>query len=189
MNTRLLKAALCGSVCVTGFSIPVSAAFAQAEEQVSVAEDNGDTIVVTGSRIRRTEYSTAEPLTVISREEMTQAGFNSAADALQSAAITQGSSQVNNYFGGFVVNGGTGVNTVSLRGLGASRTLVLLNGHRLAPAGTRGSVGAVDTNVLPSALIERIEILKAGASSIYGSDAVAGVVNIITDDKLQGLVL
>ncbi|VVT02104.1 TonB-dependent receptor [Sphingomonas sp. EC-HK361] len=146
-------------------------------------------IVVTGSRIRRSNFNSTEPLTVITRSEMTQAGFSSATDALQSNAITQGASQINNYYGGFVTDGGTGANTVSLRGLGPTRTLVLLNGHRLAPAGTRGSVGSVDTNVLPSALIERIEVLKAGASSIYGSDAVAGVVNIITDSKLDGLVL
>lgn len=150
---------------------------------------NDTAIVVTGSRIRKDEYTTAEPLTVITSDEMTQAGFNSATEALQSNQITQGSAQINNYFAGFVVDGGTGVNTLSLRGLGPARTLLLLNGHRLAPAGTRGSVGSVDTNVLPTAMINRIEVLKAGASSIYGSDAIAGVVNVITDRKLDGLVL
>ncbi|MCJ8189953.1 TonB-dependent receptor plug domain-containing protein [Sphingomicrobium aestuariivivum] len=149
----------------------------------------GDAIVITGSRIRRDEFSTTEPITVITREEVTQAGFNSAAELLQSNQVSQGSAQINNYYGGFVVDGGTGVNTIGLRGLGPARTLVLLNGHRLAPAGTRGSVGAVDANVLPSAMLERVEILQAGASSVYGSDAVAGVVNIITDRGLEGLVL
>src|SRR5690606_21758628 len=91
------------------------------------------------------------------------------------------------YFGGFVTDGGTGANTLGLRGLGPARTLVLLNGRRLAPGGTRGSVLAADLNVLPTAIVDRIEVLKAGASSIYGSDAVAGVVNIITDRKLSGL--
>lgn len=144
-------------------------------------------IVVTGSRIRRDEFSTAEPITVITNQEITQAGFNSTADVLQSTEVTQGTAQINNYFAGFVTNGGTGANTVGLRGLGPERTLLLLNGHRLAPAGTRGSVGSVDLNVLPSALIERIEVLKAGASSIYGSDAVAGVINIVTDTTVDGL--
>ena len=78
---------------------------------------------------------------------------------------------------------------MSLRGLGASRTLLLLNGHRVAPAGSRGSVGSVDLNVLPTAIINRIEILKAGASSIYGSDAVAGVVNIVTENTVSGISL
>jgi outer membrane receptor protein involved in Fe transport len=147
----------------------------------------GDTIVVTGSRIRRDEYSTTEPLTVITADEITQSGFISATDALQSAAVTQGSGQINNYFGGFVTDGGTGANTLGLRGLGPARTLIVLNGRRLAPGGTRGSVLSADLNVLPTAIVDRIEVLKAGASSIYGSDAIAGVVNIITDRKLTGL--
>lgn len=150
------------------------------------ARSAGDAIVVTGSRVRRNEFTAAEPITVVTSEEITQAGFNSATEALQSTAITQGSGQINNFFGGFVTDGGTGANTLGLRGLGPSRTLILLNGRRLAPGGTRGSVLSADLNVLPTAIVDRIEVLKAGASSIYGSDAVAGVVNIITDDKLRG---
>ncbi len=146
-------------------------------------------IVVTGSRIRRDEFSATEPLTVVTAEEITQAGFNSATDALQSSAVTAGAGQINNFYGGFVTAGGTGANTLGLRNLGPARTLVLLNGRRLAPAGTRGNVLAADLNVLPTAIVERIEVLKAGASSVYGSDAVAGVVNIITDSKLRGLTL
>ncbi|MXP10196.1 TonB-dependent receptor plug domain-containing protein [Pseudoblastomonas halimionae] len=146
-------------------------------------------VVVTGSRIRRDEFSTTEPLTVITKDEVTQAGFNSSTDALQSTAVTAGSGQINNYFAGFVTDGGTGANTLGLRNLGPARTLILLNGRRLAPAGTRGSVVAADLNVLPTSIVERIEILKAGASSVYGSDAIAGVVNIITDDQLRGVRL
>lgn len=80
----------------------------------------------------------------------------------------------------FVTEGGTGTETLSLRGLGANRTLVLLNGRRIGPAGTRGQVSAFDLNIMPLAAVERVEILKDGASSLYGSDAVAGVVNIVT---------
>ena len=138
-------------------------------------------IVVTGSRIRRDEFTGTEPMTVITAEEITQSGFNSATDALQSNAVTAGAGQINNYFAGFVTDGGTGANTLGLRNLGPARTLILLNGRRLSPAGTRGSVLAADLNVLPTAIVERIEVLKAGASSVYGSDAIAGVVNIITD--------
>jgi iron complex outermembrane recepter protein len=151
--------------------------------------DTGDSIVVTGSLIRRDNFTSTEPLTVITRDQMTAAGFSSVSDALQSNAVTQGSSQINNYYGGYVVDGGTGVNTIGLRGLGPTRTLVLLNGHRLSPAGTRGSVGSVDLNSIPSSIVKRIEVLKAGASSIYGSDAVAGVINILTDEDLKGVVL
>ncbi|MDG2534725.1 TonB-dependent receptor [Sphingomonas sp. HITSZ_GF] len=160
----------------------------QTAPAAQAAETAGD-IIVTGSRIRRSNFSSPEPLTVISKDEMTQAGFSSVSDALQSTAVTQGSSQINNYYGGYVVDGGTGVNSIGLRGLGATRTLVLLNGHRLSPAGTRGSVGSVDLNSIPDAIVKRIEVLKAGASSIYGSDAVAGVINILTDDSIKGLVL
>ncbi|WP_337190512.1 TonB-dependent receptor plug domain-containing protein [Tsuneonella aeria] len=161
------------------------------ESTISSADgsDTAGAIVVTGSRIRRDEYSTVEPITVVTADEITQAGFNSATDALQSTEVTAGAGQINNYYSGFVVDGGTGANTLGLRGLGPARTLILLNGRRLAPAGTRGAVLSADLNVLPTAIIERIEILKAGASSIYGSDAIAGVVNIITDQKLRGLSL
>ncbi|APZ98311.1 TonB-dependent receptor [Sphingopyxis sp. QXT-31] len=149
----------------------------------------GSDIVVTGSRIRRDEYNAIEPITVVTAEEITQSGFNSATDALQSAEVTAGAGQINNFYGGFVTAGGTGANTLGLRNLGPARTLVLLNGRRIAPAGTRGNVLAADLNVLPTAIVERIEVLKAGASSVYGSDAVAGVVNIITDNKVRGLTI
>lgn len=160
-----------------------------AEQEVETAEDEGDAIVVVGSRIRRDEFSSSSPITVITRDESLLAGLASTTDILQSASVSGGGNQINNYFGGFVVDGGPGVNTLSLRGLGATKTLILLNGRRLAPAGTRGAVGSADLNVLPNALVERIEILKDGASSIYGSDAVAGVVDIITERGVEGLSL
>lgn len=146
-------------------------------------------IVVVGSRIRRDEFNTPDNIQVITHKETTQAGFVSTAEVLRSTAVTGGTNQINDSYGGFVVNGGPGVNTISLRGLGTTRTLVLLNGRRVAPAGSRGSVGSADTNVLPDAIVDRIEILNTGASSIYGSDAVAGVVNIVTRNKLKGLTL
>ncbi len=160
-----------------------------APASVDASTSDAGAIVVTGSRIRRDEFTTAEPITVITAEEVTQSGFNSITDALQSNAVTQGAGQINNFYGGFVTDGGTGANTLGLRGLGPARTLILLNGRRLAPGGTRGSVVSADLNVLPTAIIDRIEVLKAGASSVYGSDAVAGVVNILTDQSLSGLNL
>jgi outer membrane receptor protein involved in Fe transport len=154
----------------------------------AVAQPNED-IVVVGSRIRRDEFNTPDNIQVITRKETTQAGFVSTSQVLQSTAVTGGTAQINDSYGGFVVNGGPGVNTVSLRGLGTTRTLVLLNGRRVAPAGSRGSVGSADLNVLPNAMIDRIEVLNTGASSIYGSDAVAGVVNIVTRTNVKGLTL
>lgn len=184
-----ISLAFCASVSAFAQDTAVSESSPEQPDESQASESAGGAIVVTGSRIRRDEFSVAEPITVITAEEITQAGFNSATDALQSTAVTQGAGQINNAFGGFVTDGGTGANTLGLRGLGPNRTLVLLNGRRLAPGGTRGSVLSADLNVLPTAIVSSIEVLKSGASSVYGSDAVAGVVNIITDNKLRGFNL
>jgi outer membrane receptor protein involved in Fe transport len=163
-----------------------------AEPQAKTAPANATPsteVVVVGSRIRRDEFSSTSPVQVITRDETVLAGLSSTTEALQGSGVTSGGAQINNLFGGFVVNGGPGVNTVSLRGLGATKTLVLLNGRRIAPAGTRGAVGAADLNILPSSIVDRIDILKDGASSVYGSDAVAGVVNIITSRGVKGWTL
>ena len=154
---------------------------------VAPAAAADDAIVVVGSRIRRNRFNTADPVTIITKDEQVDSGFNSTAEVLQSVGVTGGTPQIDDSFGGLVVEGGPGVNTLSLRGLGPTRTLVLLNGRRVAPAGTRGQVGAADLNVLPNAIIDRIEVLNTGASSIYGSDAVAGVVNIVTKTRVDGL--
>lgn len=145
-----------------------------------------DRIVVTGSRIAKDTFNSVSPVQVITREETTVAGFNSTTGVLQSNAVSGGSDQINNAYGGYVVNGGPGVNTLGLRGLGPTRTLVLVNGRRMSPSGSRGAVGAADLNNLPSLAVSHIEVLKDGASSIYGSDAVAGVVNIVTHQKFDG---
>lgn len=146
---------------------------------------NLDAISVTGSLIKRPEYETTSPVQVISIDKSIASGQFDTADFLQTSAIAAGSTQMNNQFGGFVVEGGTGVQTVSLRGLGANRTLVLLDGQRPGPAGTRGQVGSFDLNVIPQAILQRIEIVKDGSSSIYGSDALAGVVNLITKKSID----
>lgn len=159
---------------------------ADAAGQPKAAATDLDTITVTGSRIGRDAYNSISPIQVITRDETTLSGFGSTTGVLQGTAVTGGTSQINNAYGGYVTNGGPGANTLSLRGLGPSRTLILLNGRRVAPAGSRGSVGSADLNVLPTSIVDHIEILKDGASSIYGSDAVAGVVNIITRTKMDG---
>ncbi|HTN40116.1 MAG TPA: TonB-dependent receptor plug domain-containing protein, partial [Asticcacaulis sp.] len=146
-------------------------------------------IVVTGSRIRRSEFNSPSPVQIITAEKSSLSGMVSAAEILQNSSIASGSGQINNTFTGYVVNGGDGINTVSLRGLGAQRSLVLLNGHRMPPAGVGGTVAAVDLNTIPDSVVSRYEILKDGASSIYGSDAVAGVVNIITRKNTDGVEL
>ncbi len=166
---------------------PAGEAIQQGAIASPAAEEGG--VVVVGSRIRRDRFNTADPVTIINRQSAVDAGFNSTAEVLQSVGVTGGTGQINDTFGGLVVEGGPGVNTLSLRGLGPTRTLILLNGRRIAPAGTRGQVGAADLNVLPNAILDRIEVLNTGASSIYGSDAVAGVVNIVTLSKFNGLAV
>jgi outer membrane receptor protein involved in Fe transport len=165
-------------------------ALAQEQETSASSQDQSlEEIVVTGSRIRRDTYSAPQPMDVIAPEQAFVQGVGSVSALLQSATTAAGSPQVTAATStAFVQGGGVGAQTLSLRGLGANRTLVLLNGRRAGPAGTRGEVSSFDFNVLPLSVIERVEILKDGASSIYGSDAVAGVVNIITK-KDEGLDL
>ena len=151
--------------------------------------DDSTTVVITGSRIRHTEFNSPAPVQIITSEKSSLSGMVSATEVLQSSSVAAGAGQINNTFTGYVVNGGDGVNTISLRGLGAQRSLVLINGHRMPPAGVSGTVGPVDLNFIPQALVQRYEILKDGASSIYGSDAVAGVVNIITTKNFDGFKL
>lgn len=145
----------------------------------------GERVVITGSRIARDAFTSTAPIQVITAEQSTLEGLVDTSEILQGSSIAQGSLQLNNQFGGFVVEGGPGINSVSLRGLGAQRSLVLLNGQRPGPAGVRGQVGAFDLQVVPDSIINRVEILKDGASSIYGSDAVAGVANIITRSSVD----
>jgi iron complex outermembrane receptor protein len=160
----------------------------------TVGASTGDTaitdrnqIVVTGSRIRQPEFTSPDPVASIDPALARREGKVDTADTLQSSPIAAASAQVTAAISAnLVTNGGPGAQTIDLRGLGPNRTLVLLNGRRAGPAGTRGGVSSFDLNVLPQSIINRVDILKTGASSIYGSDAVAGVVNIITKTDQKG---
>lgn len=178
---RLLRSTILAGFAAAGLA--VSPAYAQDEEEDESSDE--EVIVVTGSLLRRSEFTSVAPIQVVTAEVATLEGLVDAAEMLQTASVASGSFQLNNQFGGYVVEGGTGVNSISLRGLGAQRSLVLLNGHRPGPAGVRGQVGAFDLNVIPSSVVQRFEILKDGASSIYGSDAVAGVINVITRTEVE----
>lgn len=155
-------------------------------EEAEEAESRQDKIVVTGSLLRRDEFSSSSPIQVITAEVATLEGLVDTAALLQGSSLAAGSTQLNNTFQNFVTNGGVGTQTIDLRGCGDTRTLVLLDGKRPGPSGTRGAVSALDLNIVPQSIISRIEILKDGASTIYGSDAVCGVVNIITRDTVDG---
>ena len=161
----------------------------QAEQEVAVAEDAPpqiEEVVVTGSRIRRDEFSSTSPITVITSETSALAGLLDTADILQNSTIASGQ-QIDDTFSGFVTDGGPGARSLSLRGLGEQRTLILVNGKRWGPSGVRGATNSVDLSAIPSTVIARYEILKDGASSVYGADAVAGVVNAITAQSFDGL--
>jgi iron complex outermembrane receptor protein len=151
--------------------------------------DSSETIVVTGTRLRgRDERNNPDPITIIDPALSEKEGLFSTAEALQTSPLAAGSTQITSAIStNFVVSGGEGVETINLRGLGANRTLVLLNGRRAGPAGVRGGVSAFDLNVIPLDAVEQFQVLKTGASSIYGSDAIAGIVNLITKKDLRGL--
>lgn len=136
-------------------------------------------IVITGSRIPRTNLAAVSPVTVIGSDEIRLEGASNAEEILNQLP------QVNSSEGEFVSAGATGTATVDLRGLGSVRTLVLVNGRRLMPGDPRFSVA--DINSIPTSLIQRVEVLTGGAAAVYGSDAVAGVVNFILVTKLDGL--
>ncbi len=160
---------------------------AKAAAQTPQSATNVGELVVTGSRIRHSTFNSPAPISVVTTDEAKSQGLFSAAQAIQRTTAAAGSVQLNAQFGQFVTNGGPGLDTVSLRGLGDVRTLVLLNGRRLNPAGVGGTVAAPDLNIIPTNVVDRFEVLKDGASSIYGSDAIGGVVNIITKNNIHGL--
>ncbi len=157
-------------------------AVATAGSVTAIAQDTGtppksqslETIVVTGSNIRRVDIETASPVVTIDRAQIQASGKVNLGDLIQELPSMAGAAmtpQVN--------NGGAGTAGVSLRGLGSNRTLLLINGHRVP-------FQLQDLNLLPVAIVERIEVLNDGASAVYGSDAIAGVVNIITRTNYQG---
>ena len=137
-------------------------------------------ITVTGSRIKSAETLASAPIVVLSAEEIRAQGLASIGDVLQT--LTVQSNAINTQAN----NGGDGSTRVSLRGLGSHRTLVLVNGRRFVPGGT-GANSSVDLNAIPASVIERVEVLKDGASAVYGSDAIGGVVNIITKTAIEGI--
>jgi iron complex outermembrane recepter protein len=153
-----------------------TSAFAQDAE--SKAEEASDAIVVTGSRIARPDLQGASPVAVISGDTIARSGANSVEEVLRFTP------QAVQAIGGNSNNGNPGVATIDLRNQGESRTLVTVDGKRFVPY---DSDGAVDLNMIPTALISRVDILTGGASAVYGSDAVAGVVNFVTKRDFSGV--
>lgn len=195
-KSSFLGATALRSVALFGLAATaVTPAFAQDAdapvEAPTTAEAEPEAVIITGSRIRSTTpFNSPDPISIIDPQIAAREGKLDTASMLQSSPIAAGSTQITSAISSnFVTNGGPGAQTVDLRGLGPNRTLVLLNGRRAGPAGTRGGVSSFDLNVLPQSIAQNIQILKTGASSVYGSDAVAGVVNIITKTDTNGLEL
>lgn len=179
--------------CVVTESRPSGAAVADGGVPVDVTTDaKGRTepgnITVTGSRLVRDTYSSISPLQVLSTENQQAVGAFDPAQILQRSEAAAGQ-QIDATFQGFVLDNGPGSQTINLRGLGADRTLVLVNGRRMSPAGVEGAPTNPSINLIPASLVDRYDILTDGASSVYGSDAVAGVVNVILRKDFDGLEL
>ncbi|MFB2814077.1 TonB-dependent receptor [Shewanella xiamenensis] len=177
LAARAVRASL---ITMGSASVLLSGITIAAEENTKV-----ERIEVTGSRIKQVDMETVSPVTVINAADIAMTGEKTVADVLNNSAINSfGSWRGVSGYG----SGASSTSNVNLRGLGSSATLVLLDGRRMP--GTSSSSGSVaDTSSIPMAIVERIEILRDGASAVYGSDAVAGVINIITKKEFDGLQL
>ena len=143
--------------------------------------DSAQDIIVTGSRIPQPNLESAAPVTVVSNQDVKLSGSTRIEDVLNQLPSV-GASQASG-----VSNGASGTAEVDLRYLGSKRTLSLVNGRRLMPGDPNSTTQSADLNVIPAALIKRVEVLTGGASSVYGADAVAGVVNFIMDTDFKGV--
>jgi iron complex outermembrane receptor protein len=153
----------------------------------AAAQGTPQRVEITGSAIKRIDGETALPVQVITRDEISKAGITTAAEIIgrlsaTASNLTDGGSIA---FGGF--RDQMGFNGANLRGLGVSSTLVLLNGRRMANFASPGDAAGVDLNSIPAAAIDRVEVLLDGASSLYGSDAIGGVINFITRKDFNGV--
>src|SRR5690349_5132067 len=160
----------------TAPTIFISPAFAQEQD----ASQTMDEVVVTGSRIVSPNLQSISPVTAIGSGELELTGkprIQDVLDQLPQAFAAQGAN---------ISNASTGTATVDLRGLGAQRTLVLVNGRRLMPGDPDGG-SAADLNQIPLSLVKRVDVLTGGASSVYGADAVSGVVNFVMDNEFEGV--
>jgi len=167
------------------FAVRAFSACAITSLSALAADDSSlDTVVVTGSRIGRdAAFESPVPMVTVGRKEVQESGFNILGDVLTN--MPQALVNTNLQSSGTLFNAGQ--SRVDMRGLGSNRTLVLLDGRRLITGDFRSP--AVDLNMIPSSMVERVEMISGGASAVYGSEAIAGVVNIITRKNLDGFVM
>jgi len=168
--------------CLPYLAAPLLLSSLTAQAQQSTAPIQR--VEITGSHIRRAEAESSNPIQTLSRADIEKSGKTTVAELLQTLAVDNQGSVPTSFGSGFA----SGASGISLRGLGAASTLVLLNGRRMAPYGLADDGQKVfsDLNVIPAEAVERVEVLKGGASALYGSDAIAGVVNIILRKEFKG---
>jgi iron complex outermembrane recepter protein len=176
---------LCGASALAAALTLLIPTYSLAQTATDAPKREVEVVIVTGSLIRGTSESGALPVNVISAADLEKAGTPSTVELIKLLTVSSGVQGDTNQFDARA-QGNEGAGSVNLRGIGPERTLVLLNGRRLAynPFGLVGTV--VDTNLIPSAAIGRVEVLKDGAAATYGSDAVAGVINFITKTNQEG---
>lgn len=197
--TTLIRKRLLATTIIAGAVMSAAPAFAQTDSSAAdnagggvqgagipapstpdtTAEDTSD-VIVTGSRIPHPNLESASPVTVLGAADVKQTGVTRVEDLINSLP------QVFAGQGGNLSNGSTGTATIDLRGLGSNRTLVLINGRRVVPGDPASNDSAADVNLIPAALIKRVDVFTGGASSVYGADAVSGVVNFIMDTTFSG---
>ena len=180
MSKHTVRARLLASSMICGVAVSIAG---QAMAQAGGAADEVQEVVVTGTRIPSPNLESVSPVTAITAADIKAQGVTRVEDMINSlpqAFAAQGSS---------VSNGASGTATLNLRGLGVSRTLVLVDGKRLMPGDPASGPAGLgsDVNFIPSALVQRVDVLTGGASAVYGADAVAGVVNFIMDKNFEGV--
>lgn len=188
-KTHFSKLKMSAAPIVMGIALVSAPAFAQDAPADEGAATSDDTIVVTGSILRRTDTETPSPVTVLSSETLQERGINTVADAVQRLSANGAGTITQGWNTGF--NFASGANAPALRGLTVQATLSISDGLRMAPypLADDGQRNFVDLNTIPNAVVDRIEVLRDGASSTYGADAIAGVINVITKKEIQGLHL
>ena len=178
MTTGFRKALLLRTTLLAALAVPGMAAPAFAQQTGPADAEERDVVVVTGSRIARQDYVANSPIVTVDQEDLEATGVTTIDTLLnQMPQFVPDLNMTSNN------PGGSGQANLQLRGLGSQRTLVLMNGRRVVP---NGSVGSVDVNILPSQLVENIEVITGGASATYGSDAIAGVVNFMLRNDFEG---
>ncbi|WDI30371.1 TonB-dependent receptor [Hyphococcus flavus] len=180
MSQKLVRSSLAALLTTASASAMILASPVYAQDETA---DDEDTIVVTGTRIERPALEAPSPITSIGAENIQRSGELSIVDILNEVPALVGSTDNDDAIAGGI--GSTGLTLLNLRNLGTNRTLTLVNGRR--HVGGSGATTSVDTNTIPIDLIERVDVLTGGASSIYGADAVTGAVNFILKDDFEGL--